>query len=243
MRILVAAALLPLAACGSVTGDRMSGNAVPPSGGGGERTFAVADFNGVSLRGSDDVEVRTGAAFAVRATGPSEELDKLEIVRDGDMLKIGRKPSSGWNWGGVRGSPVRVFVTMPRLANASVAGSGDMRVDKVEGDFDGSIAGSGNLTVADLRGGNAKLSIAGSGDLNVAGQVQRLDGSIAGSGDIDAGNLNASSASVSIAGSGNVRARVNGQASVSIVGSGDAELGPNARCSVNKMGSGEARCS
>lgn len=242
MRLIALAALLPLAACGGVNLDRSAGNATPGTGSGDARTFAVADFSSVSLRGSDDVEIRTGAAFAVRATGPAAELDKLEISRDGDTLKIGRKSNSGWSWGDSSERGVRVFVTMPRLASASVAGSGDLRVDRVDGDFDGSIAGAGNMMVSAIRGGTAKLSIAGSGDLTVAGEVQQLDGSIAGSGDIDARNLRAAGASVSIAGSGNVRAQVNGSASVSIVGSGDADLGPNARCTINKMGSGDVRC-
>lgn len=235
----ITAAILPLAACNIANGT-MSGDVVEPSGSGGTRNFQVADFTGVSLRGSDDVEVKTGTAFAVTATGDAELLDKLEIRKDGSTLRIGRKEDA-WNWGS--GKSARVTVTLPRLVAADVAGSGDMTVDRAQGDFNGSIAGSGNLNIARIEGGKTRLSIAGSGNLSVAGgQAGELDVSIAGSGDLDAAALKAARGDLSIAGSGNIRAQVTDSADISIVGSGDVELTGGAKCSVSKMGSGDARC-
>lgn len=235
----ITAVVLPLAGCNFANG--MSGDVVQPSGSGGTRTFQVADFTGVSLRGADDVEVKTGPAFAVTAEGDSALLDRLEIRKDGNTLRVGRKDGD-WKWGGGKGA--KITVTMPRLVNADVAGSGNMTVDRAEGDFGGSIAGSGNLSIAQLRGGKADLSIAGSGDLRIAaGEASEIDASIAGSGDIDVGTLRAVRGDLSIAGSGNIRAQITEAADISIVGSGDVELTGGAKCSVNKMGSGEARCS
>ncbi|QDX26817.1 DUF2807 domain-containing protein [Sphingomonas suaedae] len=235
---LVAAAALPLSACNFANG--MSGDVVQPSGQGGTRSFDVADFTGVSLRGADDVEVRTGA-FAVTAQGDSALLDKLEIRKDGSTLRIGRKDGD-WNWGGDKGA--KIIVTLPALASADIAGSGDMTIDQAKGDFDGAIAGSGNMTLASLAGGRADLSIAGSGDINLsAGTASALDISIAGSGNVKAPGLKADSADISIAGSGNVRAQVSGSADISLIGSGDVELTGGAKCNVTAMGSGEARCS
>ncbi|HEX8387901.1 MAG TPA: head GIN domain-containing protein [Sphingomonas sp.] len=240
MRALVLVAMaLPLIACSAVSAE--SGETVEARGTGPSRDFAVSGFSSVELRGSDDIEVRVGSGFSVRAQGPSAELDKLEILRDGDALVVRRKRSNSWGWSKSEG--VKVFVTMPRIAGASVAGSGNMAVDRVEGDrFAGSIAGSGNLSVSAMRVDEADLSIAGSGDLVGAGSARRLEMSIAGSGDIDARQLTASEAEISIAGSGNARAVVNGPAKVSTVGSGDVELGGNPRCTTSVRGSGEVRC-
>lgn len=237
MRSITYFMLLPLVACSA--GNAESGDAVVARGSGPVRTFPVSGFTAVELRAADDVDVRVGPGFSVRAEGAPEELDLMEIVRDGDTLKVGRR-SGGSRWGG---KGVKVFVTMPRLTAAAVDGAGDMTVDRVEGEeFVGAIAGSGSLTVSAIRVEKAELSIAGSGDLTGAGRVRRLEMSIAGSGDIDARQLSAAQAEVSIAGSGNALARVDGPAEVNIVGSGDAELGPGARCEVSKMGSGSARC-
>ncbi|MDK2768202.1 MAG: DUF2807 domain-containing protein [Sphingomonas sp.] len=235
---LVATAALSLSACNFANG--MSGDVVQPSGQGATRTFQVADFTGVSLRGADDVEVRTGA-FAVTAEGDSALLDRLEIRKDGDTLRIGRKDGE-WNWGGDKGA--KIIVTLPALASADIAGSGDMTIDQAKRDFDGAIAGSGNMTIAALAGGKADLAIAGSGDVTISGGTSSaLDISIAGSGNVTATGLKSAKADISIAGSGNVRAQVSGPADISLIGSGDVELTGGAKCSVSKMGSGDARCS
>jgi len=239
LALAITAAVLPLTACSFANG--MSGDVVQPSGSGDTRNFDVSGFTEVSLRGADDVEVRTGPVFKVTAEGDSALLDRLEIRKDGDSLRIGRKDGD-WKWGGDKGA--KITVTLPRLLGASVAGSGDMTVDRAEGNFDGSIAGSGNLSIRQFAGGKADLSIAGSGDLHVAGgQASEIEASIAGSGDIDAASLKATRGELSIAGSGNIRTQVTGEADISIVGSGNVELTGGAKCSVSKMGSGAANCS
>jgi hypothetical protein len=242
MRLIILAALpiiaLPLAACSLGSGGHDAKGAVAGSGSGTARTFAIADFTGVDLRGSDDVDVRVGSGFSVRAEGPSEELKKLKIERNGDTLKVGRE---GFSWGSH--DKVTVYVTMPRVATATIAGSGNMTVDRVEGqDFEGSTAGSGDLTIAALSVEKGKFAIAGSGGMKLSGSVRQLDVSIAGSGDVDARGVKSGSATVSIAGSGSVQAAVDGPAKVSIVGSGDADLGKGAKCAVSKIGSGNATC-
>lgn len=237
MRPYLLALLLPLAACGNGGDDGTPG--VAGTGSGNARSFAAADFSTVSLLGPDDVDVRVGPAFSVRAEGDEATLGKLKIERVGDELRVGRV--RGISFGGSKGA--KVFVTMPRIAAAELAGAGDFTIDRAEGQrFSGEIAGSGDLTVGALAVADAKLSIAGSGSVKAAGRADRLKVEIAGAGDVDAGGLTARAADVSIAGSGSVRAKVNGAAKVDILGSGDVDLGPGARCRTSKMGSGTVRC-
>ncbi|MCW6531630.1 MULTISPECIES: head GIN domain-containing protein [Sphingomonas] len=240
MRILALSLLLPLAACNS--GDSIdTRNAIPASGSGSARTYAAADFTAVDLRGPDDVDVRVGSAFSVRAEGDSATLDRLVIARDGGKLRIGRK-TGFFHWGS--SGKVKVFVTMPRITAGALAGSGDLTIDRVDGsDFHGSLAGSGNMKIGRLAAETSALSIAGSGSITVdGGDAARFKASIAGSGDITAAKLAAREASVDIAGSGSVKATVDGPAQVSIMGSGDVDLGAKAKCDVHKVGSGEVRC-
>ncbi|GAA0736097.1 head GIN domain-containing protein [Sphingomonas japonica] len=232
-------AALPLAACG---GNAASGEAGAAAAQGGvTRDYPVRDFTRVELRGSDDVEVRTGGAFAIRATGDPASIERLEIKKVGDELRIGRKGRDGFRWRD-DDKGVTITVTMPAIRGGSLAGSGDLTIDRAEGDFDADLAGSGDLTVGALAGGAVRLSVAGSGALSAAGTADRLVLDIAGSGDIRAEQLRARTAEVSIAGSGDASAAVNGPAQVSLVGSGSADLGSAARCTVSKVGSGEARC-
>ncbi|OYY73154.1 head GIN domain-containing protein [Sphingomonas sp. 28-63-12] len=239
MRLFILLASLPIAACSA--GALGSSRDVAGSGSGTTRNYAVRDFTGVALRGSDDVDIKLGSSFSVRAEGPSDVLDRLKIERDGSTLKIGRKSDPSFNWG--NSGNARIFVTMPRLIDAGVAGSGDMTIDRAEGDaLDASTAGSGNITIAALSVKAARFSIAGSGGITAKGSADKLKMAIAGSGDIDAAGVKARGADASIAGSGSVKADVNGPATVSIMGSGDADMGKGATCTTSKMGSGTVNC-
>jgi hypothetical protein len=242
MRILMLLAMLPLVACSGHGFDHDdNGAGVPASGSGTARTYAVAGFTGVELKGSDDAEVRVGGPFSVRAQGPADMLDELRIEKDGDTLKIGRK-SNRFGWGG-GGRDVKIFVTMPKIASAGIAGSGDMTIDRVEGSsFSGETSGSGALSIDRMTVDSADLSVAGSGSITASGAAKRVSLSTAGSGNIDAGGLTADAAEVSTTGSGDIKATVNGRATVSMTGSGDVDLGGGATCDVSKTGSGEARC-
>jgi len=244
MRILMITAFLPLMAC-HASWDHDGGGKVAQSGGTpAARTYDATGFTGVDLRGPDDILVKTGDTFSVRAEGDSKALDQLEVRVVGNELRIGRKDSEhGWwgNHGDDKG--VKIYVTLPHLTSASVAGSGNLDADRGEGDFKAAVAGSGDLNVAALAGGAVALDLAGSGNLKVAGTATSFKASIAGSGDIDAKGLSATSAKVSIAGSGSVTGTVSGDADVALLGSGDAELTGGAKCKVSSMGSGEARCS
>lgn len=236
-------AILPLAACSFGASGSDSKPGIAGAGSGTSRSFAVADFTGVELRGSDNIDVRVGTGFSVRAEGPSEELDRLKIEKVGGTLRVGRINSNGFRWGSGDHRDVTIFVTMPRIAEASIAGSGDMTVDRVEGQsFSGVTAGSGNLEVAALNVQTGDFSIAGSGDMSLKGSARQLKMNIAGSGNIDASGVKAEGAEVAVAGSGGVRANVTGPAQVSVMGSGDVDLGSGAKCTTSKMGSGDVRC-
>ncbi len=241
MNFLALGLIIPLAACSFSWNGDDEGTGATASGSGTTRTYQVAGFNGIDLRGSDDVDVRVGTGFSVRAEGPSDQLDRLKIERDGDTLEVGRQ--NGTNFGWSKGAKVTVYVTLPRLTDVSISGAGTMAVDRVEGGgFEGGIAGSGNLEIAALQVDDAKFSIAGSGTVRATGSARNLEVKIPGSGDIDGSKLQAQAAKISIYGSGSVRAIVDGPARVEIMGSGDVDLGPKARCTTSKMGSGSVRC-
>jgi hypothetical protein len=233
-------ALLPLAACSGTA--RSEGT--PPSGTGGNRSFAVDGFTGVDAAGPDDVDVRVGSGFSVRAEGDPKVLDKLEIVKEGDTLMVRRKNRSGFSWGGNGDRGAKIYITMPRMTAASTTGSGDMSIDHVEGEkFQASATGNGDLKIASLNVQAIDLSVTGSGSVGTAGTAKTGSFSVTGSGDITAPKLSLGQASVSVMGSGGVTAAVNGAANVNVMGSGDVTLTGGAKCTTSKMGSGEVSCS
>jgi Putative auto-transporter adhesin, head GIN domain len=226
------------------TACHAGGNAGEPAHATAQRDFPVAGaFDRIALTGSSDVIVTVGGAASVRAEGDAETLDRLEIVNEGGQLRIGLRDRSGnwFSWRGHRG--VTVHVTLPSLAAASITGSGDMRIDRVEGArFAGAVTGSGDLTAGAVQVGEASFSVTGSGDIVAAGHARQASASVAGSGDLRLGALEAADATISVAGSGNVDIRATQSAAVELRGSGDVTIAGPARCTISKSGSGEVRC-
>jgi predicted outer membrane repeat protein len=205
------------------------------------RQYQVGAFDKVAVAGPYEVNVVTGGQGGITAKGGENLLAETDVVVEDGTLKIKPKKRKGirWNW---RGGKAVFTVNTAALHGAAIAGSGDIRVDKVAGDFDGDVAGSGDLRIGQVAGGKVKLAIAGSGDVEAAGKADSVELSIAGSGDIRAGGLASRTADVSIAGSGAVEANASESADVSIMGSGDVRIQGGAKCSISKAGSGNVVC-
>ena len=231
--------LAPVAACSATVNADDNGTVVAASGAGGTRQWAVKDFDTVGLGGAGDVEIRTGGAFGLTATGTSAALDKVRITRDGSALNIGHK--KGVSWG--RDDKVRFVVTMPEIKEADIGGSGNIVINRVQGEnFEGNIGGSGNLDVRSLQIDKASFNIGGSGNIAAAGTAKTLDVSIGGSGKLRVAPLTAQIATITVAGSGDIQATVTNDADITIVGVGNVTIGGGAKCKVTKMGSGTVRC-
>lgn len=237
IRLPLVIAAIALGAC-SVGGKTENRDPGPET----NRSYQVGAFDRLSVAGPYDVRVVSGGQPGITATGGQALLDETEVVVEGGELKIRPKKRDGIRFNWTRGKAV-FTVNAAALKAAEIAGSGDIIIDKVSGDFDGGIAGSGGLNLASVQGGKLKLGIAGSGSATAAGKADSVELEIAGSGDIDAANVAAGTASVSIAGSGGVKANASQSADVTIMGSGDVEVKGGAKCNVTKHGSGNVRCS
>jgi hypothetical protein len=241
MRKSLAAAVMAASAATSACGQTRTEDGGPTV----SRNYQVGNFQQIEVAGPYDVEVRTGTNPSASARGSEKLLEHTIVEVQGDKLVIRPKRENHWFGGWSTNGKANFTITVPQLKGATIAGSGGIKVDRVQGDsFEGTVAGSGDLDLGALDVQSLKLAIAGSGGVKAgAGKTQSAQYDIAGSGDVDAGAIQAQQAKVSIAGSGSVKAQAHGTADVSIMGSGDVDLSGGAKCSVTKMGSGEARCS
>lgn len=209
------------------------------------KNFQVGNFQQIEVAGPYDVEVHTGGNPGVSAKGSQKLLERTVVEVKGDRLVIHPEHNGGFFHFGWSSHGKAVFtVTVPQLSGATIAGSGDIHVDRVAGQkFEGTVAGSGGIDVGTLDVQSLKLSIAGSGGVKGAGKAQLAEYEIAGSGDVDARAVQTQQLKVSVAGSGGVKAHASGTADVSIMGSGDVDVTGGAKCNVSKQGSGDVRCS
>lgn len=243
MRKTITAAVVAASAATSACGHTRSEDGGPTV----SRAYQVGAFDRIEVAGPYNVQVRTGSKPSASARGPEKLMERMVVeVKNGKLLIHSERDKGFFHFGGwhSRGS-VELTVTVPQLHGATIAGSGDINVDKVGGDrFEGTVAGSGGLGVGTMDVQSLKLSIAGSGGVKAgAGKAQSAEYSIAGSGGVEAGAIAAQDVKVSIMGSGSVRANATRAADVSIMGSGDVDVTGGAKCTVHKAGSGSAHCS
>ena len=211
-----------------------------------ERSWSPESFTGVRVAGAYNVIVDTGSGPAVRAEGDEDTLERMDVyVDDGVLVIKPRKDGvrtlfSGWK----NDDKVRVLVNTRRLDYAAVAGSGDLKVDRMEGDRVAlKLAGSGDLGVGTIDSDRSEISIAGSGNVSAAGSCVSGEVKIAGSGDVTAPSFVCRDLTVKISGSGDVRARATGTADIRVSGSGDVTVTGGAECRKKVSGSGDVRCS
>jgi hypothetical protein len=242
--ILFALAMGGLAAGGTalVLDDGSNERFVAVAAQGPDSLTDLAPFEAIATVGPQDVVVTYGETQSVRAEGSQDALALLEVVSEGGVLKIRpREGSWQWAWNGLNSTTY--FVTVPRLTSVTLEGSGDIRVDKVEGPaFAGTIEGSGDLSVDSLTVERAEFSVSGTGDITAAGTARDARLSIEGPGNIRANGLRSETAFVSVEGPGDAKLTVDRLANVSLEGPGDVEISGPARCSVNQEGPGDVDC-
>lgn len=238
---IVAVSILSMAAAACSAGAREGGDdSERPSA---QRNFQVGAFQSIALSGSPDVIVTVGGAPSVRAEGDPRLVERLEIRVENGSLKIGYRENTGWNLNFGSHRNATVHVTVPTLAAAAVTGSGDMRIDRVQGDrFAGTVTGSGDLEIGQARIGQAMFAVTGSGAIRAAGAAQRSEVELAGSGDVDLANLESRDAILSLRGSGDITANATQTARAGLFGSGDIAVTGTARCQIEKRGSGNVVC-
>ena len=202
----------------------------------------LAPFHAISTVGPQDVEITYGDTQSVNFEGSPQALALLEVVVEDGVLVI--RPQNEdwlWNWGGLNEATYRV--TVPRLDSITLNGSGDIRVDKIEGDsFSATLTQRGDLSIGSLKVDRAAFTINGTGDISAAGTARDTQISLAGRGDISARELQSKTASVLVNGSGDVKLTVDDRANVTVNGPGDVSIAGSAQCSISQQGRGDVDC-
>lgn len=197
------------------------------------RVYVAQDFKSISYSLPVDLEVNVGIKFSVKAIGISEDIDKIVIEKDGDVLVV--KATSGRHR---FDSDTKIYVSMPAINGISVAGSGNVLIsgDINSNSFDANIAGSGDIKIESLRASKTQVNVSGSGNVRVLSdsQVKVADYRIAGSGNIFADKVRALQVEANIAGSGNIKAFATDVLKAKIAGSGNIDCFGNPK-SVEKL--------
>lgn len=212
-------------------GPRVKGSGVMVS-----KTRSLAPFSRLRVDGPIDVQLQPGAgeSVQVQADDNLEPLIRTEI--EGDTLVVGLQPGASFS----TRNDLRVRVDFKQLQGLQIRGSGDVHLDRVQGErFDLEINGSGDAHIGLLQVRELRARISGSGDLQLAGSAERQDFEVSGSGDVSAAALSGKQVRVRLSGSGDLRLGVADELDAELSGSGDLAYSGRPKLKSRVSGSGE----
>jgi hypothetical protein len=206
---------------------------------------AVAAFSAIELAGPYHVVIDAQAKPALELSGERKQLAEVETVVRGDTLVVRPVQRNGFFFNfGKRRETVTVRIGAAALKRLTVAGSGDVEIDRISGDrftlagtgpgdvhASGAVrqltvtsSGSGDLELQHLKAADVELTMNGPGDVQLADVGGTLSAQVGGSGDLEADGLRAGKVTARMRGPGNVK--LSGSArelDLEMSGSGDFE--------------------
>jgi hypothetical protein len=203
---LLAAALVAGCAPVSITG---SGDVVT-------REEEITDFQEVSISHSFEVDITQGDSFSVVIQVDDNIVKHLEVVKQGDTLRIGLKPGRSYN---VRSATLQAEVTMPELRRLDLSGGSDATLTgfKSTAALDVDLSGASSLR-GDIEAGDARFDLSGGSDLTLTGSAQDVTIDASGSSELDLADFPVADVDVHASGSSNVTLNLGGRLDVDASG-------------------------
>lgn len=207
------------------------------------RTYIVTDFDSIRLEAPIAVALETRRGVTARGEGDVDLLQRIDLVVSARVLTIRLKPSP---FGGRRtdaGASARLFLTVPALRRAQLAGPGSLAIQGMVAQNAQIVAtGSGSLSASGVDGDVLNVVQQGSGALRVSGKARKAIVQLSGSGAIDGAALTAADLEVTAEGSGTVQTVATRSAKVVAIGAAAVTIDGTPACTVRHAGSGPVRC-
>jgi len=209
----------------------------------------------INSNGPVDLVLKQGATPVMQVIAEERLLSRIKTTQQGNALNIDFQDGMFHSI-----HPMRIELTLPKLEQVSLHGSGDARVSGFSGDkmvltlrgsgdmnFDGvyqhvtaSTMGSGDLEMVTGNGMDADLSVLGSGSIHATGQNKALSVRVMGSGDVNTEDLHTDDLKLDVMGSGDTVVYAGKSIVINSHGSGDINVhGAPQHRDVNSTGSGD----
>jgi hypothetical protein len=172
---------------------------IPPRGE-TTRTYDFRDFDELEVGDAIRVNVVSGSAFEVSATGERNDLDDLNIfVQDG---KLTARYNDSWK----KRQRMDIDITMPDLAGVDFSGAVNARIEDFVNLPSVEIELSG-ASQCDFEGTGTtlKFDINGASQLNTFGKMKFLDGEASGASQLNAFELETEESDLDVSGASNAR--------------------------------------
>jgi hypothetical protein len=192
--------LLALSILACQVGGLGGGTTISGSGNVVSQEYDLSDFDVVDISHAFNVNITQGESYSVIVRVDDNLMEHLEVVKQGNTLKIGLKPLQDYT---VRNATMEAEVTMPELNGVEASGASDVIATGFESDRDFQVR---------LSGASSAVLIGSAGEVTV---------DASGSSDADLAEFPVGDARVDASGSSTVTVNVSGRLDVDASGSSD----------------------
>jgi len=202
--VLFAAGCSTLTDLGGVLGEgSLVGSGIPVT-----REFELSGFDQVEVSDSFEVDVRHGDTFSVVVRTDDNVAEYLEIVQQGNTLRIGLKPHT---YAMVSVETLEAEVTMPELRGLELSGASSATTAGFESSdpFYAEVSGASSLE-GEIQAGGVRFNVSGASDVKLTGSGGDLAMDVSGASSVDLAGFPVASASIQVSGASSATVNTSG---------------------------------
>ncbi len=169
--------------------------------------WSITGFEKVDVSHAFTVDIRQGDTFRVATSVDENVADYLQVVKQGDTLRIGLKPGTM-----VTNATLQAEVTMPELTGLDVSGASHVAIAgfKSPEALNVDVSGASSLR-GDIEAGDARFDVSGASNATLTGSGQDVTIDASGASEADLADFAVADAVVEASGASNVTVNASGR--------------------------------
>jgi hypothetical protein len=200
--------------------------------------FDLAGFSKVDAGSAFRVEITQGDGYSVSVTVDDNLVDRLDVTKSGDTLRIYLKPSTS-----IHNVNMSAKVTMPDLTGLDLSGATRTTIAGFSSgkSLDAEVSGASRLQ-GDIKSGNARFDLSGASQMDLQGSAGNLDLTVSGASTATLDGFESKNTSVEASGASHATVNASGALNVEASGASSVTyVGQPANLKVNTSGASTVR--
>jgi hypothetical protein len=183
------------------------------------REEPITDFDRVDVSHAFHVDISQGDTFSVVVRVDDNLVEYLEVVKQGNTLKIGLEPGRVLN---VKKATMEAEVTMPEMTGLELSGASHAAITGFESTkaFDVNLSGASRLR-GDIEAGDATFDASGASRVTLNGSTRNVTVEGSGASQIDLSDFAVADAKVKLSGASTATVNPSGTLDVDASGASD----------------------
>jgi Putative auto-transporter adhesin, head GIN domain len=178
------------------------------------KEYALADFTAVEISSAFEFEAEQSGSFSINVTADDNAMDYVQVVKDGQTLKIGFQNAPGF-----RRITLKASITLPQLRGLAVSGAsrGTISGFSSSEDLDVAVSGASRVT-GDITAGNAEFGISGASTIQLEGAANDMVAQVSGASRFNLEDFAVDNADVNISGASTGTINLTGRLDANVSG-------------------------